>query len=58
MRKSTVQKLFNDASDSEDEATPVLKTNKEYEKHYNSFREKELKQKCEYHRLTPRMTPS
>lgn len=39
-------KLFNDNSDS-DEETVVLKTNKEYEKVYNSFREKELKQKRE-----------
>lgn len=38
-----MKRLFND--DSEDEA-PVLTTNKEYEKVYNSFREKELKQKC------------
>lgn len=40
-----MKKLFNDNSDS-DEETPILKTNKEYERVYNSFREKELKQKC------------
>lgn len=39
-----MKRLFNDQSDS-DEETPVLKTNKEYEKVYNSFREKELKQR-------------
>lgn len=42
-----MKKLFNDDnSDSDGEGqAPVLKTNKEYEKHYNSFREKELKQR-------------
>lgn len=41
-----MKKLFNDNTDS-DEETPVLKTNKEYERVYNCFREKELKQKRE-----------
>lgn len=41
-----MKKLFNDDSESDGEA-PVLRTNKEYEKVYNSFREKELKQKRE-----------
>lgn len=41
-----MKKLFND-DDSADEETPILRTNKEYERVYNSFREKELKQKRE-----------
>lgn len=44
---ATMKKLFNDNSDSDGETT-VLKTNKEYERVYNSFREKELKQKREF----------
>lgn len=39
--------LFEDDSGSEDDVQ-VLKTNKEYEKNYNAFRQKELKQKREF----------
>lgn len=49
-----MKKLFNDSSDS-DEETPVLKTNKEYERVYNSFREKELKQKCKFVGMFPQL---